>query len=58
MLTYMICTHFTAPEPLAPVDKLAKTAMYPPIQPYDKGMLKVSGIHTIAYSLYGNPTGM
>eukprot|EP00596_Hydrurales_sp_CCMP1899_P010618 CAMPEP_0119036206 /NCGR_PEP_ID=MMETSP1177-20130426/3739_1 /TAXON_ID=2985 /ORGANISM="Ochromonas sp, Strain CCMP1899" /LENGTH=317 /DNA_ID=CAMNT_0006995663 /DNA_START=309 /DNA_END=1262 /DNA_ORIENTATION=+ len=31
--------------------------MYPPIQPYDKGMLKVSGIHTIAYSLYGNPTG-
>lgn len=38
-------------------DKFANTAMYPPIQPYEKGMLKVSDIHTIAYSVYGNPKG-
>jgi hypothetical protein len=38
-------------------DKFAHTAMYPPIQPYEKGMLKVSDIHTIAYSVYGNPKG-
>lgn len=38
-------------------DKFAHTAFYPPIQPYEKGMLKVSDIHTIAYSVYGNPKG-
>ena len=40
-----------------PVDKFANTAMYPPITPYEKGMLKVSNVHTIAYSVYGNPKG-
>jgi len=40
-----------------PVDKFANTAMYPPIAPYEKGMLKVSNVHTIAYSVYGNPKG-
>jgi len=38
-------------------DKFAKTALYPPLQPYFKGSLKVSDVHTIAYSLYGNPKG-
>lgn len=38
-------------------DKYAHTAYFPPIQPYEKGMLKVSDIHTIAYSVYGNPNG-
>lgn len=38
-------------------DKFAHTAFFPPIQPYEKGMLKVSDIHTIAYSVYGNPNG-
>jgi len=40
-----------------PVDKFAKTAMYPKIQPYDKGLLKVSDIHSVAYFVYGNPKG-
>jgi len=40
-----------------PVDKFAKTAFFPKIQPYEKGLLKVSDIHSIAYSVYGNPNG-
>lgn len=39
------------------VDDLAGTAMFPPIVAYEVGSLKVSDIHTIAYSLYGNPSG-
>lgn len=39
------------------VDDLAGTAMFPPIIAYEVGSLKVSNIHTIAYSLYGNPSG-
>jgi hypothetical protein len=38
-------------------DKFSKTAFFPPIAAYEKGMLKVSDIHTIAYSVYGNPKG-
>src|SRR4051812_32096160 len=38
-------------------DKFAKTLFFPPIVAYEKGMLKVSDIHTIAYSCYGNPNG-
>ena len=38
-------------------DKFADTPLYPPIQPYNKGFLKVSKVHTIAYSEYGNPKG-
>lgn len=38
-------------------DPFADTALYPPITAYEKGFLKVSNIHTIAYSLYGNPHG-
>lgn len=32
--------------------------MFPPITAYEVGLLKVSDIHTIAYTLYGNPTGL
>lgn len=40
-----------------PVDKFAKTAFFPKIEPYEKGLLKVSDIHSIAYFVYGNPKG-
>jgi len=39
------------------IDPLHDTAMYPPIKPYEKSMLVVSDIHSIAYSVYGNPNG-
>jgi hypothetical protein len=39
------------------VDPFANSALYPPIKAFDKGTLKVSDIHTIAYSQYGNPEG-
>jgi hypothetical protein len=39
------------------VDAYAHTALFPPIKPYEKGMLRVSNIHSIAYSVYGNPSG-
>lgn len=38
-------------------DAFAGTSAYPAIEPYQKGMLMVSDIHTIAYSVYGNPKG-
>lgn len=38
-------------------DKFTETALFPPVQAYYKGMMKVSDIHTIAYSIYGNPNG-
>ena len=44
-------------KPAIHADKFANTAMFPPIQPYEKGTLKVSDVHTIAYSVYGNPQG-
>eukprot|EP01038_Epipyxis_sp_PR26KG_P017115 gene17115-23556_t len=34
-----------------------KPGFFPPIQPYVKASLKVSDLHTIAYSIYGNPNG-
>lgn len=39
------------------IDPLHDTAMYPPILSFEKGMLVVSDIHSIAYSVYGNPDG-
>jgi hypothetical protein len=39
------------------VDPFANSALYPPIKAFEKGTLKVSDIHTIAYSQYGNPEG-
>ena len=38
-------------------DRFAGSAFYPPIGPYDMGYLKVSDIHTISYSVFGNPNG-
>jgi proline iminopeptidase len=38
-------------------DKFANSAFYPPIEFYEKNSLKVSDIHTISYTLYGNPNG-
>jgi proline iminopeptidase len=38
-------------------DPFAGTAMYPSIDPFNSGLLKVSEIHTIAYEEYGNPKG-
>jgi len=31
--------------------------LYPPIEPYDSGMLKVDDVHTIYYEQCGNPSG-
>jgi proline iminopeptidase len=31
--------------------------LYPPIEPYDEGMLRVSDVHTIYYEQSGNPRG-
>lgn len=38
-------------------DPFANTKLFPPIKAYETGMLRVSDIHCIAYSLYGNPNG-
>lgn len=38
-------------------DKFKHTKLYPPIEAHYKGMLRVSDIHSIAYSEYGNPNG-
>lgn len=38
-------------------DKFQGTALYPALQPYEVASLKVSPVHTIAYSQYGNPNG-
>lgn len=38
-------------------DKFEGTAMYPAIKHFFKGMLKVSELHSISYSIYGNPNG-
>ena len=32
--------------------------LYPPIEPYDEGMLSVSQLHTIAWEKSGNPSGL
>ena len=42
-------TSFTIPERLT---------LYPPIDPYDTGMMRVSDIHTIYYEQSGNPQGV
>lgn len=47
------CSGSVAP----PVDRFAGTKMYPETKPYNEGRLKVSELHTIAYSEYGNPNG-
>lgn len=42
--------------PLARYDELMK-ALYPPIEPFDSGRLKVSTVHEIYYEQSGNPNG-
>ncbi len=32
--------------------------LYPPIEPYDQGMLVVSPVHTMYYEQSGNPDGV
>ena len=38
-------------------DKYGGTALYPRIEPYESGILQVSPLHKIAFSVYGNPSG-
>lgn len=38
-------------------DPHKSTALYPPIKPLKEYTMKVSSLHTIAYSTYGNPQG-
>jgi proline iminopeptidase len=38
-------------------DKFKTTKLYPPIQAYNDGMLRVSDIHSIHYHEFGNPNG-
>lgn len=57
MLAYSTTTPATKAEAAESADKFANSGMYPIIQPYEKGMLKVSELHTIAYSCYGYPKG-
>ena len=49
--------YLTNPSEAQPVDRFAGTLFYPEIKPYHEDMLKVSHIHTIHYSEYGNPKG-
>jgi proline iminopeptidase len=37
--------------------KLRRTTLYPSIEPYKTGMLKVSDLHTLYYEECGNPNG-
>ena len=53
LLTYLpTCLHTDIGQ-----DKFADTKLYPPVEPFEKGLLKVSDIHSIAYSVYGNKNG-
>jgi pimeloyl-ACP methyl ester carboxylesterase len=36
---------------------VAVRELYPPIEPFDEGSLKVSDIHTVHYEQVGNPKG-
>jgi len=38
-------------------DKFSHTKLYPPIAPYDRQFIKVSDLHKIHVSQYGNPAG-
>lgn len=37
--------------------KQIHTGLYPPIKPFATKQIKVSDLHTVSYSLYGNPNG-
>lgn len=51
------CTQPTISACETPKDKFANSKFYPPIASYEQGTIKVSDIHTVAYSMYGNPKG-
>mgnify|MGYP003348893968 CR=1 FL=1 len=38
-------------------DKYANTLLYPKIKPFVTDYIKVSDIHTLGYSIYGNKNG-
>lgn len=40
------------------VPKEAQLSLYPPIQPYHTGFLKVSDLHTVYYEISGNADGL
>lgn len=40
-----------------PVSPPIRRTIYPDIEPYDTGFLKVSDIHTVYYEQSGNPDG-
>lgn len=63
---YLMCATFTALAALSSSsssegseqgDKFGNTALYPAIEPFQVATIKVSNIHTISYSQYGNPNG-
>ena len=43
--------------PISELRMPARRALYPEIEPYDRGVLRVSPVHTIAYEQCGNPRG-
>lgn len=38
-------------------DAIARRTLYPPLEPYDSGMLRVSSLHQVYYEQCGNPRG-
>jgi hypothetical protein len=59
----VICTHTTIHTECQSADNEKRTksnvqsVLFPEIRPYKEGSIKVSDLHTVAYSLYGNPKG-
>ncbi len=47
--------HAEAEEKAVEKDPYANTKLYPPIQPLEVRKIQVSPLHTISYSIYGNP---
>ena len=41
----------------AETSDFSDTALYPPTKPIQTGKIKVSDIHTLAFTVYGNPNG-
>lgn len=42
---------------MAVVEAEPRRTLYPAFEPYDKGFLKVSDVHTLYYEQSGNPSG-
>lgn len=58
-LDYYNSDHLVIPETMESkvVSREVKRSLYPDIEPYDTGFLKVSDIHTVYYEQSGNPGG-